>query len=364
MKEITAYQCDYMKTVREYHDKAMEFAQQAAIARFENKRELAEDLAIKAMNFEIAAAELVPENENSEPTRSILYRSAASLGHQGKQYKKALRMIYKGLSGFPPENIKEELIFLQEQILMENHLELRGIQLTNCEFQYSFAGDEVGDGMILYQEFKRRMESLSTLIRRTSERLLGRAYQSGGPQAEKFKPYETAISTARSGSYALTIRLIETKMEVSTLLTQEATPERVIYEIISGMDLINNKKETELESIINNRFYYKNFLATARDLLPDGKKVKLVGFTSSNQKVGVTRTKENILDTLNNLQEVEKKTESRLFVSIEGTLNFADSRKNDIAGLTSKENKYYRINIAEGFDDVIRSYNDGISISN
>lgn len=75
-----------MKSVRELHDKAMELAQLALVAYQNRDFDKAENLAYQAYENEIQAADLVPEGQSSEPTRSILYRSAASLARQCKEF--------------------------------------------------------------------------------------------------------------------------------------------------------------------------------------------------------------------------------------------------------------------------------------
>ncbi len=60
-----------MKTVRELHDKAIELAQLALVARQSGDLEQAESLSYEAYENEVQAADLVPEGQPSEPTRSI-----------------------------------------------------------------------------------------------------------------------------------------------------------------------------------------------------------------------------------------------------------------------------------------------------
>ena len=105
-----------MSTVRKLHDKAMKLAQLSLVARHEGKTEQAEELARQAYECESQAAELVPEDKSSEPTRSILYRSAASLAYQCRELSTAQRLIGKGLSGYPPPQIEQELKDLYEQV--------------------------------------------------------------------------------------------------------------------------------------------------------------------------------------------------------------------------------------------------------
>src|SRR3712207_2893391 len=95
-------------SVRSLHDEAMELSQQALVARNAGDVRRAEELARQACALEAQAAELVPEGKGSEPTRSILYRSAASLAYQCKEYRMAQQLVAKGLAGYPPPRIEQE----------------------------------------------------------------------------------------------------------------------------------------------------------------------------------------------------------------------------------------------------------------
>lgn len=101
-----------MSSVRELHDKAMGYAQRAQFA--EQMGDETEQLALiqQAMEWETQAANLVPDLPTSEPTRAILYRSAASFAYQAEAYDEAERLIFKGLAGYPPTNIKHQLLDL------------------------------------------------------------------------------------------------------------------------------------------------------------------------------------------------------------------------------------------------------------
>ena len=148
-----------MSTVRKLHDKAMKLAQLSLVARHEGKTEQAEELARQAYECESQAAELVPEDKSSEPTRSILYRSAASLAYQCRELSTAQRLIGKGLSGYPPPQIEQELKDLYEQVNFETHLKLRDTILQKDDFQLSLNGNiidlyENGKGQLLTDDHR------------------------------------------------------------------------------------------------------------------------------------------------------------------------------------------------------------------
>jgi hypothetical protein len=103
-----------MKTVRELHHEAMKLDQLAEVARWKGEHKRAKTLEFQAYQYEAKAANLVAEEyaddrKTSEPTRSILYLSAASLAYQCKAFKAARHLIVQGLLGFPSGYIKQGL---------------------------------------------------------------------------------------------------------------------------------------------------------------------------------------------------------------------------------------------------------------
>jgi hypothetical protein len=99
-----------------HHRDAMEFLDKALVAKSKGKMRLHFKLIEKAFQLESAAASLVAENLDLEPTRSILHRSAANLAFQCGKLRDAEKLIAIGLSGSPPDEIAEELRDLYEQV--------------------------------------------------------------------------------------------------------------------------------------------------------------------------------------------------------------------------------------------------------
>lgn len=114
-----------MNTIRELHNEAMRLAQIARAARENNDLQLAKDLSSQAYKLEMRAAAYLSKSNASEPTRSILYLSAASLALQCEQSLIALQLAAEGLSGNPPHKTRQALIVLFEQIVtsIRGHLQ-------------------------------------------------------------------------------------------------------------------------------------------------------------------------------------------------------------------------------------------------
>lgn len=103
-------------TIKELHQLAMECADLAIAAQREDREQEARDLFQTAYDFERQAASLLSARMDAEPTRSILYRSAASLALDCGEEGEAEVLICEALKGNPPEEIAEELRILREQV--------------------------------------------------------------------------------------------------------------------------------------------------------------------------------------------------------------------------------------------------------
>lgn len=100
--------------IDELHQKAMELADEAFYAKKNEELEKAQSKYLSAFEYEQAAAMLLVQEYDQEPTRSVLFRSAACLllnlpFPTDIHLRQAERMVAYGLSGTPPEEIAEEL---------------------------------------------------------------------------------------------------------------------------------------------------------------------------------------------------------------------------------------------------------------
>ena len=90
-------------SVQNLHDAAMQVAHAAR------------DLNRQAAELETTAAMKIERIQENEPTRSILYRSAAWLWLRGDSPDRAEDCADEGLRGFPPPSIEAQLREVQEE---------------------------------------------------------------------------------------------------------------------------------------------------------------------------------------------------------------------------------------------------------
>jgi hypothetical protein len=136
-----------VSTIKELHHDAMERTDLALAAQRAGNFEKAQLMLRAAYELESQPAHLTAQKTDSEPTRSILHRSAASLALDCGLNRDAERLICETLRGNPPDAIANELRDLLEQVYFSRHLEVRGVSLAETEVQMSLAGNSIGLGI-------------------------------------------------------------------------------------------------------------------------------------------------------------------------------------------------------------------------
>jgi hypothetical protein len=112
--------------VNDLHEKAMKIAQAAFVARMQGELENVKQLSYQAFEYERKAAMLLLNDYDVEPTRSVLFRSAASLALNFEDYREAECMIALGLLGNPPPEILAELreLFISNIPVQTEHISI------------------------------------------------------------------------------------------------------------------------------------------------------------------------------------------------------------------------------------------------
>ena len=111
-----------MENPKELHRAAMRYSQEAYMALENGDNEQAFSLYEQAFSLEKQAAHHFILALDKEPTRSVMFRSAAALAMKCKKYEESKKMVYFGLAGNPPKDIAEELMEVYEQVHQEMKL--------------------------------------------------------------------------------------------------------------------------------------------------------------------------------------------------------------------------------------------------
>jgi tetratricopeptide (TPR) repeat protein len=314
-----------------------------------------------AYELEATAANALLHDVSSEPTRSVLFRSAATLAQDCGRFEDAEKLIYKALAGEPPSDIAAELRDLLEQVNFQRHLELRGVELSDDEIQMAITGKSVGFGMAPTDAFLARVRSTETLLYRTAERKHNRPYRDKGRRDRQLtQDLELYMSVPRAACFAVTFRVGSSPQR---LLPGFSTGEEVIDELLDCLQLYAEGNAEQLRHRIKEEAYYRNFISLARTLQPDGSKLNMVGFTTVRRgrvkQVAMRQPSDETLELapLDVLPEkVKSEGEDGETVHLSGTLKVANSmKKQDEIRLLMSDKKKVTIVVPSGMmSDIIK----------
>ena len=143
-----------MKDINELHDKAMEFSDEAFFAKRKGEKALAKKLNRQALELERQAAEMLKDKLDEEPSRSVLYRSAASMAMSCEEYRQAEKLIATALAGNPPEEVAEELRDLLEEVNLRKKSKSKSKQIEHGKLMFAdeifeVSGFQIGEKIYL-----------------------------------------------------------------------------------------------------------------------------------------------------------------------------------------------------------------------
>lgn len=113
-----------MKDIRSLHSEAMKLAKIADKHLINHQDALFIKFTSDAFKLENEAVQELMDHLEAEPTRGVLCRSAATLAYSIGLFQEAKKIIEKGLSGRPINEIRLELEQLQTKVetaIRENH---------------------------------------------------------------------------------------------------------------------------------------------------------------------------------------------------------------------------------------------------
>jgi len=322
-----------MSQIEELHEQAMDIAEEAFSAQRKGNDLEALRLFQDALDLEVAAATQYPTKRESEPSRSILFRSAAALAFHAKDFEQAEQLVSNGLAGYPPEEIKHELRVLRDDIDFHRHIKLHGTELADQQMQMTLWGNATGHGVILADLLIKRIEQIRIIFYRTIERMSNYPYRISGKTSKEITDFfGLYLDAFLPASFAVTftigqpIQQIKLFPENFGLQIQAAD---VIAEVITCFELIQEESD-QLEDRFGDVNYYQNFLALAKQMAPDGEHIKVLGLSAlrngEERTVGLRKTKKEIFPEVHVALESDSAGNGKQnMIILEGVLKVADS---------------------------------------
>jgi hypothetical protein len=343
-----------MNKITELHNEAMALVDRSLVLKLQGELEPSNRLLHQAFEKESEAAQLVATEIQLEPTRSVLFRSAASLALQCGKTREAEKLISMGLSGQLPEEIAEELRDLLVEVYFERHLQLRGIILDPNDFRFSMSGPAVGTGIANSGQFIDRVKTVETIVYRFGERLAGKRYREHGRPVRKEKQeIELFVSVPQTGSFAVSFRIGS--------IAQMKLPgmdfsEKIIDELFDCFELFNSRQIEPLQKKIPDPTYYRNFVGLARNIAPDGENIKRVGLTTVRKGAPrhvILTTPQRQAPTI---EPGILKEEGKDYAEVVGTLLYADALKGKRQiRLIDEKGNIHTVEVPEGMmRDIVR----------
>jgi hypothetical protein len=306
-----------MRKAQSLHTSAMQAVDRALAARRADQAAASMELFREALRLESAAATATRD----QPSRGILFRSAAHIALECQDHDAAEQLACQGLLGRPPEGVAEELRHVLDQATFRRHLHLDGIELGPTAIQLVLAGPRVGYGDVPEPEIMSRVDAYRKLASRSVHRRRGQPYSDSMPTItdEDFQLY---MSTPRAASFAVTLRIGARQSQ--GYLDFGIGPETIVNDVLSNLERFEANDEEGLRQSIPQPDYRRNFIALARRLSPDGTAITTVGITRQVKGIEtqLALRKPRATHSLERSTRVTRQVEI-----LEGRLEFADSRK-------------------------------------
>lgn len=309
---------DYFIQAEKLHNEAMRLSDEAFIAKSRGERETALALLIQAASKEKQAADFLPPEEEYEPSRGILYRSAATLAYNSEDYKLADRLVATGLSGFPPPDVEKELKDLYEDINFMRHAEAEGIEISEKGLVMTIAGQATFYGGTEVDRIVKRLERLQKEFYRTVERLMGLEFRTEKPVdsklREKFNLYLDTQFASSFGVYLLVGAPVNQPSLFPDLdIKEDIDGKAVIREVMECLKILESAEPERLKEKISDEAYYDDFVGFAKQIAPDGQQIKTVSFRSGayedQRGVILRKTREQIKMSVPVIEEQDDNAE-------------------------------------------------------
>lgn len=277
-----------MSTAADRHALAMSHYDTALTARAAGDESTFRSAVVLALEEEAAAAKVFEADHAVEPTRSILYRSAATIALTACEFSRALELAASGLaSPSTPAEIRAELVGLVKDANYRLHvLETEQVVIGDESVVLSLEGEAVGNGMVRQDVFKSKLNAVVNVINRTVDRLLGVPFG----QARDSMSAPLYISPPVAGSFAIQVRLGDQRQPDLEGMPGRVDVDAVLSEVVESFEEFKDGDLDALRSRMRDSDYFQNFMALGRVLQPDGEKITAVELVGNLHR-GVKRVR-------------------------------------------------------------------------
>lgn len=130
------------KKINNWHEEAMELAEMAFFAKRREELSNYWKLIQRALNYEKAAAKLMEQLTNVEPSRSVLYQGAIHFAINMDYFDEARVLLKEAFAGNPPKKIKLELEELKKEV--ETRERIKNMVLASAQSFIEYQQEDLG----------------------------------------------------------------------------------------------------------------------------------------------------------------------------------------------------------------------------
>jgi len=254
------------------HDRAMVIVDQAREAERTGDKNRRIELLRAAYQLEQQAARSLGPLPESEPTRTVLFRSASGLAFQAEDYQEACNLAFDGLTGNSPEEYATELLDIVTDAKFRLQLIGQNLQVPNNEITLTLRGPRVSVGLAPAKQTTLILRRIEGLLRGQVENFLKNKLESGGTDwpVGSAKRFEVFMRPVAADEFAVAFRL--GLHEQLPLFSAISIGEQIIGDFMRDL----RAAITVVPATLNR----DRFTAAALKLEPDGKEVTSIEIAS------------------------------------------------------------------------------------
>jgi hypothetical protein len=344
-----------MNTICTLHDQAMHIMNEAFSLKNADKHEEARQKFLQACELESESAFLVEKLPENEPSRSMLFLGAASLAWYGEDFELAERLVGEGMSGYPSDNIKNDLRKLLDDIKFSVAAKKSSEILHEEEAEIRLYGVGVGYGRIKSQCLISRIDAIDKLISRTTQRKYGFQFESRPKKRKEFPDYQIDIEWADAGSFGMKIRLTQKINEQMSLFQDK--PSKILRDVIDNIELLNSGDTESLKKNIQDEEYYIHFITQAKEIFPDGNMINHVGFITKNKSFPIKNSRKEIRDTILRIDDKSQNNNNEDRIkSIIGYLRVSDGIKGEFKIIQDDDKTPIKIKVRDALEELAKKH--------
>lgn len=265
------------------HDRSMELAGKAKEVEKAGGSKAANYLWKAAWDHERRVADQLLPHFDLEPSRGIIFRSAASLALRFGDTQLAERYAAQGLAGSVNDQVRTELRELLDEVRLVEHMQTMETSLQEEQLHVSMTGSRVAQVQIDADLLADHVRVLRRIVVRLQEMRMGFVFRRVGKASRDVRDVlNVRYAPASNGVFGYNLDVYSTQMMFSSMggdVTGIAQGTGKLFEYAS-----EGRKKALLEFCNQDLNYYRFFVNSITDALPDGRRFDFLSLVTNKKE--------------------------------------------------------------------------------